>query len=72
MPEMDGYEANRKIKEWEKQQDLRPTPVVALTAHALAEDIKKTEKLGFDDHFTKPIKKAKLISLIDKYATSQN
>ena len=69
MPEMDGYEANRKIKEWEEEQDLTPTPVVALTAHALAEDIKKTKKLGFDDHFTKPIKKAKLINLINKYAT---
>ncbi len=68
MPEMDGYEATRRIKQWEREQDLKPTPIVALTAHALTEDIKKTKKLGFDNHFTKPIKKSKLLSLIEKYA----
>ena len=66
MPKMDGYEATRRIKQWEEKKELKPTPIVALTAHALTEDIKKTKKLGFDSHFTKPIKKAKLINLIDK------
>ena len=68
MPEMDGYEAHRIIKDWEEDQNLNPTPIIALTAHALAEDVRKTERLGFDGHFTKPIKKAELIDLIDKYA----
>ncbi|SDL30771.1 PAS domain S-box-containing protein [Halarsenatibacter silvermanii] len=67
MPEMDGYQAAQKIRELEKKKGFPSTPLVALTAHALKEDMKKTERMGFDDHFTKPIKKDKLLSLVEKY-----
>ena len=67
MPEMDGYQATREIKQWEQEKGLEPTPVVALTAHALTEDIKKTKNMGFAGHFTKPIKKARLMDLIEQY-----
>lgn len=67
MPVMDGYEAAQKIRNLEKEEDLSATPLVALTAHALKEDIDKTERLGFDDHFTKPIKKDKLLDLVEEY-----
>jgi len=72
MPKMDGYEAAREIMQWEQEKNKESTPIVALTAHVLTEDIKRTEKFGFNDHFTKPIKKDKLIDLIERYTFSSN
>lgn len=52
LPEMDGTEVLAWIRE---QDDLRETPVVALTAHAMAGDREKYLALGFDAYLTKPI-----------------
>jgi PAS domain S-box-containing protein len=62
MPVMDGIEATRKIKE------IRPElPVIAQTAYALAGDPDKIISAGCDAYIEKPIKKSKLISLLDSY-----
>ncbi|MCK6548046.1 ATP-binding protein [Myxococcota bacterium] len=60
MPEMDGYEAARKIRE------LRGASVriVALTAHALEEDRARTFEAGMDDHASKPLTKLRLLELL--------
>ncbi|MEE8484077.1 MAG: response regulator, partial [Nitrospinota bacterium] len=68
MPVMDGYTATRKIREWEKENDLSPTPIVALTAHALKEHHDKSIKAGCDGHLTKPLKKSILLKAIDEYS----
>ncbi|RMG73825.1 MAG: response regulator [Nitrospirae bacterium] len=68
MPVMDGYTATREIRQWEKQRGLKPTPVVALTAHALKEEEQKSIEAGCDAHLTKPIKKAVLFEAIKEYA----
>jgi len=68
MPVMDGYTATAAIRNWERDLGLAPTPVVALTAYALKEDADKSLAAGCDGHLTKPIKKAKLLEAIDKYA----
>ena len=52
LPEMDGTEVLAWIRE---QDDLRETPVIALTAHAMAGDREKYISLGFNDYVTKPI-----------------
>ncbi len=55
MPEMDGYEAARKIREIERDMQRSRTPVVALTAHAFASDRELTQQAGMDDYLTKPL-----------------
>lgn len=60
MPEMDGYEATRAIRQWEDEQALSRTPIVAMTAHAQAEDVQKCIEAGADTHVAKPVKKSEL------------
>ncbi len=52
LPEMDGTEVLQWIRE---QEPLAHTPVVALTAHAMAGDRERFLAAGFDDYLTKPI-----------------
>jgi CheY-like chemotaxis protein len=52
LPEMDGTEVLAWLRE---QEGLKDTPVVALTAHAMAGDREKYLGLGFDAYLTKPI-----------------
>lgn len=61
MPEMDGYEAMRKIRE---QQRLRHLPVIALTAKAMKEDKQKCIDAGANDYITKPVDVERLLSLM--------
>jgi PAS domain S-box-containing protein len=68
MPVMDGYEATKRIRELEVERGAH-TRIVALTAFALKEEVKKSLDAGCDDHLTKPIKKQVLLEALDKYAT---
>jgi len=67
MPKMDGYEATKKILEFEKENKLQHTPIVALTASAMRGDREKCLKAGFDDYVNKPIKSTDLIVMIEKW-----
>jgi CheY-like chemotaxis protein len=64
MPVMDGYEATKAIRAWEREHDLPPTKVIALTALALKEDGVKIFEAGCDAHMTKPIKKHTLLEVL--------
>jgi PAS domain S-box-containing protein len=64
MPVMDGYTATWEIRRWEKKHELRRTPIIALTAHALIGDTEKSIEAGCDDHITKPVKKKVLLKAI--------
>jgi two-component system, sensor histidine kinase and response regulator len=66
MPKMDGYAATTAIREYEKQIGKTPTPVIALTAHALKEDERKAYDAGCTAYLTKPVKKETLIDAIQK------
>jgi signal transduction histidine kinase/ActR/RegA family two-component response regulator len=59
MPEMDGYEATRTIRHLEAVQGRR-TPIVALTAHAMAGSRETSLESGMDDQLTKPLTMAAL------------
>ena len=68
MQVMDGYIATKEIRKWEAENQVKPTPVIALTAHALVEHRQKSLDAGCSDHLSKPIKKADLLNAIEKYA----
>ncbi|OPY91056.1 MAG: Signal transduction histidine-protein kinase BarA [Syntrophus sp. PtaU1.Bin208] len=67
MPVMDGYEATREIRKWERDNQLEETPIVALTAHAFQEDREKSLLAGCTGHLTKPIKKAVFLEAVAEY-----
>jgi FOG: CheY-like receiver len=68
MPVMDGYTATREIRRWEIEKGRERTPIVALTAHALAEAAGRSLEAGCDGHLTKPIRKPVLLEAIRKFA----
>jgi CheY-like chemotaxis protein len=59
MPEMDGYEATRKIREFNKD-----VIIIAQTAYALEGEKAKAMAAGCDDYIAKPIKADKLEQMI--------
>jgi signal transduction histidine kinase/CheY-like chemotaxis protein len=66
MPVMDGHEATRQIRTWEKEQNKDPATIVSLTAHAIKEEIDKCMAAGCNWHLSKPIKKATLLQTIQE------
>ncbi|MBF0421287.1 MAG: response regulator [Magnetococcales bacterium] len=61
MPEMDGYEATRRIRNNAQFEDL---PILAMTAHAMSVDRAKCLDSGMNDHLTKPIDRDKLYAAL--------
>ncbi|MEW6426484.1 MAG: response regulator [Thermodesulfobacteriota bacterium] len=74
MPEMDGFEATVRIREWEQTENRadRRVPIVAMTAHALAGDREKCLAVGMDDYLSKPINRRKLLAMTDKWLTGSD
>jgi len=65
MPEMDGYEATRQIRQFNKA-----VIIIAQTAYALTGDREKTIETGCNDYISKPIKKTQFMELMEKYFKS--
>ena len=64
MPGMDGYQATREIRRFEKETGSAATPVLALTAHAFAEMAVRGQEAGFTALLTKPIRKVTLLEAL--------
>ncbi|MBQ4482841.1 MAG: amino acid permease [Lachnospiraceae bacterium] len=63
MPVMDGYEATRAIRALPDEK-LANTPVIAMTANAFAEDVKKAKESGMNGHIAKPIDVNRMIDVL--------
>ena len=61
MPEMDGYEATRRIR---KQKRFVNLPIIVVTAKAMKDDQEKCLEVGANDYVSKPVDLEKLLSLI--------
>jgi PAS domain S-box-containing protein len=66
MPVLDGYSAVRMIRQWEtaNANQRRRTPIIALTASALEQDVRRAHQAGCDLHVSKPVKKSTLLRAI--------
>ncbi len=65
MPVMDGYEATRRIRAMPELEDL---PIIAMTAHAMAEERARCIEAGMNDHLGKPIDRVLLCSTVAEWA----
>jgi PAS domain S-box-containing protein len=60
MPDMDGLEATRLLREYERESGHRPTPIVALSASVLEQDRRDARAAGMDGFASKPVEPARL------------
>jgi two-component system sensor histidine kinase BarA len=67
MPGMDGRQTTEAIRLWEQQHERSPLPIVALTAHALANEKRALLQGGMDDYLTKPINERQLAQVVLKW-----
>ncbi|MBN1554604.1 MAG: response regulator [Phycisphaerae bacterium] len=66
MPEMNGYEATRLIRQEERENEKPRQPIIAMTAHAMRGDDEKCFAAGMDGYVTKPIKSSILFQEIER------
>ena len=62
LPEIDGWEATRRLK---SDKATRRIPVIALTAHAMSSDRQRAMEAGCDDYDTKPVDFQRLLAKIN-------
>ena len=67
MPEMNGYETTKSIRNMPDRPDGKRIPIIAMTANAFAEDIQAALDAGMDGHVAKPVDMGMLLSAITKY-----
>jgi CheY-like chemotaxis protein len=67
MPEMDGYEATRRIRAIEKSRAVKQIPIIAMTANVFREDIEKCLAAGMDNHIGKPINFEDVMRMFQQY-----
>ncbi|MBF0179455.1 MAG: response regulator [Magnetococcales bacterium] len=68
MPVLDGYQATRRIREWEREAGRLRLAIVALTAHAMDGEQQRSQEAGCDLYLAKPIGKRALLEVIRHFA----
>ncbi|SMC16679.1 GAF domain-containing protein [Desulfacinum hydrothermale DSM 13146] len=67
LPEMSGYEVARRVK---ADPNVRTIPLIAVTAHAMPADRRKSREAGCDDHLSKPFQVEELLALVGRWLRS--
>lgn len=71
MPVMDGLEATRSLRQWEREQGRAPMPVIALTANAMDEERERCFAAGMNSHLAKPFRREQLLRVLSPYLTPE-
>lgn len=66
MPEMDGYEAARHIRQQEQEEGRAPVFIIAMTAHAMQGDRNQCIEAGMDDYLSKPVRLEELETVLER------
>lgn len=72
MPDIDGLETTRRLREREKSANVPPACIVGLTAQALSEDRARCLHAGMDDYLTKPYRFGEITDLLEKLHRRRN
>jgi len=67
MPEMDGFEATRAIREREVAMGQAPLPIIAMTAHAMSDDREHCLTAGMSDYLSKPFTQEQLHAVLRRW-----
>ena len=70
MPDVDGFEAARMIRDLYRTADRQAPPIAALTANAFAEDRQRCLDAGLDDYLAKPFERSEIEALLDKWCSA--
>ncbi len=70
MPEMNGLEATKNIRGLQRE-DARTVPIIAMTANAFDEDIRKSKEAGMNAHLSKPIDVRTMLKTVSAYAAER-
>jgi CheY-like chemotaxis protein len=72
MPILDGFSATQQLRAWEVSNQRIRTPIVALTAHILAEHKERARQAGMDGHMSKPVELSQLRELIEHWVAERD
>ena len=67
MPNKDGYDACKEIRQWEEQSGYRRHPIIALSANVLGDVYEKCAEAGFNSYVTKPVEFKELSRVMTKF-----
>ncbi len=67
MPVLDGYRTASEIRKRETEKGGRRLPLIAITAHALAEERSKVLAAGMDDYLSKPVSKTMIVEMLERW-----
>ena len=67
MPDMDGFETTRAIRERERAMGKAPLPIIAMTAHAMSDDREHCLAAGMSDYLSKPFTQEQLHTILRRW-----
>jgi CheY-like chemotaxis protein len=67
MPELDGFEATRRIRAYEGPTPERRLPIVAMTANVMPGIVDACRESGMDDYISKPVSQTVLLKAIERW-----